>query len=210
MKEHTFPVRNFSHPSSNYAFSNCLSHSNPANGRPYKIRSRGTTGASIVSHDLGHLYRGRRIQTSGHSDLGIWSNLGASSNLTWVWADTASAACPSQPSYLAITSMIFCNRHLGRRRALFSKNCVDSRVVFYNVSRCKTLPFHFCNFGFNSAFFEWHMSINVAKWTFLLSLCASWITSFLLLTFTKSHAAIVSSFLRQLLHPESSSLVALE
>ena len=43
------------------------------------------------AHDLGHSCRGRRIQTSGHSDLGILSNLGASSNFTWVQADTASA-----------------------------------------------------------------------------------------------------------------------
>ena len=33
---------------------------------------RGTTGSSILDHDLGHLCRGRRIQMSGHSDLGIF------------------------------------------------------------------------------------------------------------------------------------------
>ena len=38
------------------------------------------------------------------------------------------------------------------------------------------------------------MSINVAKWTLFLSLCASRITSVLLLTFSSFHAAIVSSF----------------
>ena len=41
--------------------------------------SRGTTGSSILDHDLGHLCRGRRIQVSGHSDSGIFSNFGASS-----------------------------------------------------------------------------------------------------------------------------------
>ena len=35
----------------------------------------GTTGSSILDHDLGHLCRGRRIQMSGHSDLGIFNNL---------------------------------------------------------------------------------------------------------------------------------------
>ena len=58
------------------------------------------------------------------------------------------------------------------------------------------------------------MSINVAKWTSFLSLCASRITSFLLLTSSKFHAVIVSSssipFPRQLLHPEFPSLVASE
>ena len=33
------------------------------------------TGSSILDHDLGHLCRGRRIQMSGHSDLGILNNL---------------------------------------------------------------------------------------------------------------------------------------
>ena len=37
--------------------------------------SRGTTGSSILDHDLGHLCRGRRIQMSGHSDLGIFNNM---------------------------------------------------------------------------------------------------------------------------------------
>ena len=39
-----------------------------------QIRSRGTTGSSILDHDFGHLYRGRRIQMSGHSDLGIFTH----------------------------------------------------------------------------------------------------------------------------------------
>ena len=68
-----------------------------AKGWPYRFRSRGTTGSSILDHDFGHLCRGRRIQMSGHSDFGIFNNLWASSIFTWVLADTASAACPSQP-----------------------------------------------------------------------------------------------------------------
>ena len=51
--------------------------------------------------------RGRCIQTSGHSDLGILSNQGASSNFHRVYADTASAACPSQSGNLATTFFIF-------------------------------------------------------------------------------------------------------
>ena len=38
------------------------------------------------------------------------------------------------------------------------------------------------------------MSINVAKWTFFLSLCVSRITSFLLFTLFNCQAGIVSSF----------------
>ena len=59
-------------PCSNRTFSNCLSHNSLAEGRPYRFRSRGTTGSSMLDHDLGRLRFGRRIQMSGHSDLGIW------------------------------------------------------------------------------------------------------------------------------------------
>ena len=44
---------------------------------------------------------------SGHSDLGTFSNFGASSIFTWVLADTASAACPKHPGGLDIMSMTF-------------------------------------------------------------------------------------------------------
>ena len=78
----------FSHPSFNETSSNCRSHNSPAKGWPYRFRSRGTTGSSILDHDFGHLCRGRRIQMSGHSDFGIFNNLGAPSIFTWVLADT--------------------------------------------------------------------------------------------------------------------------
>ena len=103
----TFPIRYFSHPSFNRVSSNCISHSNPANGCPHRFRSRSTTGSSMFAHDLGHVCRGRRINTSGHSDFGILSNLGASSSFTWVYADTVSAACPSQSGSLAMRSITF-------------------------------------------------------------------------------------------------------
>ena len=46
------------------------------------VRSRGTTGSSMLANDFGHLCRGRRIHIYGHSDFGILSNLGASSIFT--------------------------------------------------------------------------------------------------------------------------------
>ena len=78
-----------------------------AKGWPYRFRSRGTTGSSILDHDYGHLCRGRRIQMSGHSDLWIFSNFRASSIFTWVLADTPSASCPSQPGNLNMISLTF-------------------------------------------------------------------------------------------------------
>ena len=78
-------LETFSQPYFNRIFSNCLSHNSPAWGWPYRLRSWGTTGSSILDHDLGHLCRGsRRIQMSGHSDLGIFNNLCTSSIFTWV------------------------------------------------------------------------------------------------------------------------------
>ena len=89
--------------------------------------------SSILDHDLGHLCRGRRIQMSGHSDLGIFNNLGASSIFTWVQADTASAACPSQPDNLEMISMTFAAVICDADDPLFSEYCVRPRVVFHNI-----------------------------------------------------------------------------
>ena len=60
--------------------------------------------------------------------------------------------------------------------------------------RSTTLPLYFWNCGSNSDFFRWHKSVNEAKWTLLLFFCASFMTSFLHLTFLTSHAGTVSSF----------------
>ena len=62
-------IGTFSYPCSKRTFSNCLSHSSPAKGWPYRFRSRRTTGSSILDHDLGHLCFGRRIQISGQDDV---------------------------------------------------------------------------------------------------------------------------------------------
>ena len=194
----------FSHPSSIKLLRIVFPISNPANGWPYKFRSRGTTGSSKFPHDFGHLCRGRRIQISGHSDFGILSNLGASYNFTWVYADTASAACPSQPGNLAITSIIFCSSHLGRRRALFSEDCVGSRVVLYNVSPLSTtLPLYFIAIWVLTPHFFYVSSVwqnGLSFW--LLSLSPNPMLDL-------SRASSIPCP-RQLLHPEFSSLVASE
>ena len=127
MNKHS-QVGTFSQPNSINAFSNCLSHKSSASGCPYKFRSRRKTGSSMCFHDFGLLCFGRRIHTSGHSDFWIClTSFWASSTFTWVYADTASAACPSQSGY-------FSGRHLRCWWALFSKYCINSRVVFRNVS----------------------------------------------------------------------------
>ena len=60
--------------------------------------------------------------------------------------------------------------------------------------RSTTRPLYFWCFVSNSAFFKSQRSISEAKWTFAPVVLASSITSFLLLTFVRSHAGIFSSF----------------
>ena len=100
-------LETFSQAYFNRIFSNCLSHKSPAKEWPYRFRSGGTTGSSILDNDFGHVCFGRRIQMSGHSNLDIYNNFGASFIFTWVQADTASAACPEHPGSLDMISMTF-------------------------------------------------------------------------------------------------------
>ena len=58
----------------------------------------------MLGHEISHLCFGGRIRKSGYSDFGIFNYVGASSILTWVQADTASAACPCSS---AMTSSTF-------------------------------------------------------------------------------------------------------
>ena len=133
--------------------------------------ARGTTGSSMFAHGFGHLCRGRRIHTSGHSDAGILSNLGASSNFTWVYADTAPAACPSQSGSLAMTS----NTFVGVIRDAdepCSEKTTGPRVDFYNVTSEYDWSFFLKRLVLTPHFLRWQMSISVAKWTFFfVSLC---------------------------------------
>ena len=98
------PNSDFSHPSPRRTFPNCLSHKRPASACPYKFRLK-NPGIYDVWHDLRHFCRGRRVHISGQSDVVIFSNFGAPSIYTWVFADTASAACLVQSSSLAMTSI---------------------------------------------------------------------------------------------------------
>ena len=74
----------FSQPCSDRTFPNCLSYDGPGIGWPYRFRSRGTTGSSILDHDFVHLCCGRRIWISGHFDFGFFISGGATSISTWV------------------------------------------------------------------------------------------------------------------------------
>ena len=94
-------LETFSQPCFNRIFSNCLSQNSPAKRWPYRFRSRGTTGSSILEHDCGHF-------VSWQTSPNVWTfrNFGASSIFNLVKADTASAACPAHPGSLEMISMI--------------------------------------------------------------------------------------------------------
>ena len=157
-------LETFSQPYFNRIFSNCLSHNSPAKGWPCRFRSRGTTGSSILDHDFGHLCSGRRIQMSGHSDLGIFSNFVASFIFTWEKADTATAACPAQPGSLEMTSMTF-GAVICDADDPCSVNTVQDPESSFTISpRRTTRPLYFWCFASNSGFFH-DMSISEAKWT---------------------------------------------
>ena len=71
---------------------------------------------------------------SGHSDLGIFNNVEASSIFTWVLSDTASAARPCAPWQSGYDIHDLCCRHLWCWWSLCSEYCIRSRIIFHNVS----------------------------------------------------------------------------
>ena len=73
----------------------------------------------------------------------------------------------------------------------FSENTAKEPESTFTMSpRNTTLPFYFWYWGSNSAFLEWQMSINVAKWIVLCFFCAPWMTFLLLFTLAIRHAGI--------------------
>ena len=108
-----------SQPCSNGTFSNCISHNSPARGWPSRLRSRGTTGSSILDHDFGHVWFVKRTQISGHSDFRFSNYVGASSIFT--------AACPAYPVSLEIMSMTY---------AAVICDADDRRKILNHLSQC--------------------------------------------------------------------------
>ena len=175
--------------------------SNPANGWPYNFRSRATT-VNLSPWFCPSICVVEDVSTaSGHSDLGILSNLGSILQFSpECTGDTASAACPSQPGNRAITSMIFEAVPLGCRWALYQCELrIGSRVVFHNVHTGEPICLlYFCSFGVLTPHHSGNICpSNVAKWPLFLSLCASRINVLRALS-SKLHAGIVSSFFHSL------------
>ena len=153
----------FSQTFFNRTFSNCLSHNSPAKGWPCRFRSRRTTGLSKLDHDLGLLCFGRRIKISGHFDFGIFNNAGASSILTWVQEDTASAACARQPGSLDVISITFAVVICDADDPCSVNAAHEPESSFTMSPRSTTRPLYFWNWGSTSEFLRWQISMNDAK-----------------------------------------------
>ena len=92
--------------------------------------------------------------------LEIFNNFGASPILTWVLAETASAACPAQPGSLDMISMTFAAVICDADDPCSVNTAKDPESSFTISSRSTTRPLYFWCFVSNSAFFKWQMSIN--------------------------------------------------
>ena len=149
---------------------------------------------------LGNLCRGRRIQISGHFDFGNFNNVGASSILTCVWADTASAACPAHLGSLDIASITFAAVICDSDDPCSVNTAYDPESSFTMSRRSITLHSYFWNCGSNSEFLRWQRSINDAKCTVLPLFLASAITTFLFLTFVTCLTSIFSPFFTLFYH----------
>ena len=86
-----------------------------------------------ISHDLRHLCRGKRIQTSRHSDFGTLRNRGASCNLEMI-------------------SMIFAAVFWDAADPCSVKIALATDSSFAVSFRSTTRLLHFSDFGFTSAF----------------------------------------------------------
>ena len=80
---------------------------------------------------------------SGHSDLGFFSIFGASSILTWVKADTASAACPAHPGSLEMMSMTFAAVICDTDDPCALNTAYDPELSFTISPRSTTRPLYF-------------------------------------------------------------------
>ena len=97
----------------------------------------------MLDHDLGHFCFGRRIQISGHSDFGIFSDCGASYIFTWEKADTASAACPAHRGSPDFMSMIFAAVIWDADDPCSVHTAYDPQSSFTMSPRSTTLPLYF-------------------------------------------------------------------
>ena len=121
----------FLHPSSNRISSNCFSHTNPANGCPYKFRSKST-----IFNDCPEI----RSSVSWKTYPYVWTlwlrNCEQPGSVLRFYLSVGRCciSCLSVTIWQSCNNIhYFCGSHLDGRSAMFCKNCGGSRVVYYNV-----------------------------------------------------------------------------
>ena len=125
----------------------------------------------MFAQDFGHLCRGTRFHTSGHS--GFWNSEQSGSTLHLhlsvrrYGVDHSQVAFQWHPLLLLLSFETQTSRVQKRQHGLQSRllQCLLGVRLVLNTSEILILTPHFLG---------WQMSISVAKWTFFLSLfCAS-------------------------------------
>ena len=182
----------FLHPSSNRISSNCFSHKNPANGCPYKFRSKST-----IFNDC----PGIRSFVSCKTYPYVWTfwltNCEQPGSVIRFYLSVGRCciSCLSVTIWQSCNNIhYFCGSHLDGRSAMFCKNCGGSRVVYYNVITEHDSAFEYFCFWFKLRVLEVTYVHQCGKVDFLfVSLCLD-NNLFLTLDFSSFHAGIVSSF----------------
>ena len=157
----------FSQPCFNGIFSNCLSHNSPAKWWPYRFLQRGTTGSSMLDHDLGHLCRGRRIQMSGHSDLGFFSKYVNIFHF-YLGVSRYCVCCLSFATWQSGDDINDFGGYLRCWRSLLSECCVRARIGFHNITSENDSTFVLLGLCLQSSIFQ---MTHVHQWC-KLNFCA--------------------------------------
>ena len=124
----------FHHPSPNRTSSNCLSQNNPANGCPYKFRSRSTTGSLKIVLWLWSCMSWKTYPYVWTLWFGYFEQSGSILQC-FLSVRRYCISCLFITTWTSRNNIHdFCSSHLRCRWALFSENCVGSRIVFRNVS----------------------------------------------------------------------------
>ena len=124
----------FTQPCCSRIFSNCLFQNSPAKRWPYRFRSSGTTGSSILDQDFAHSCRGRRFLMSGHSDVGIFNNMGETYIFTF-GKRRYCVCCLSIATWQSGDDILdFCCCHWWCWWSSFGEYCTRPRIVFCNIT----------------------------------------------------------------------------
>ena len=134
MYEKTFSIGNLLPTVLHSDFLKFLSHNSPAKGWPYRFRSRGTTGSSILDHDF--LATCVVVDESKCLDIPIWDfSIFCDLLPFYLGRSRYCVCCLSTATWQSGDNIHdFCCGHLRCWWSLFGEYCIRPRVVLYNVT----------------------------------------------------------------------------